>query len=178
MNRTVAFFGASLLIASNAAAGSWYPNEHTVEKGIRTGTTPSGADYRIMPDKTATVAKDGVIWVVSCKIDPINDNKNCGTYDVFERVVVGFDATDRPTEICLPGHDFPGRTAFLRVDKNKAIETDEDGCVGGGYIAQMIKGKQLVSRIVVWPYDKFDDDKTDLLVLKDALDLVKYVRTL
>ncbi|MBY5530873.1 hypothetical protein [Rhizobium leguminosarum] len=23
--------------------GNWYPNEHSVEKGIRTGTTPSGA---------------------------------------------------------------------------------------------------------------------------------------
>ncbi|MCS4089551.1 hypothetical protein [Rhizobium sp. BK176] len=166
------------MAAHGAAAGGWYPNEHPVEMGIRTGTTPSGAEYRIMPDKSATVAKDGVIWVVSCKIDPINDDKNCGTHDVFERVVVSFGTTDRPTEICLPGHDFPGRTAFLRVDKNKAVETREDGCFGGGLIAQMLKGKKLVSRIVVWPYDRFDDDTTDLLVLKDALELVKYVRSL
>lgn len=178
MRKTLAIFGGLLVAASNAAAGSWYPNEHTVEKGIRTGITPSGAEYRIMPDKTATVAKDGVIWVVSCKVDPINDDKNCGTYDVFERVLVGFDTTDRPTKICLPGHDYPGRTAFLRVDGNKAIETGEDGCVGGGYIAKMLKGKVLVSRIVVWPYDKFDDDKTDLSILKDALELVKYIREL
>ncbi|MGO8003132.1 hypothetical protein [Rhizobium ruizarguesonis] len=176
--RYIATILAVTLFAGTALADGWYSNERTVEKGIRTGTTPSGAEYRIMPDKSATVIKDGVIWVVGCKIDPINDNKNCETHDAFERVMVVFGTTERPTEICLPGHNFPGRTAFLRVDKNKAIETGEDGCVGGGFIAQMLKGKQLVSRIVVWPYDEFDDDKTDLSVLRDALDLARYVRKL
>lgn len=124
MRRASVFLGAFLL-ATNAVAGSWYPNEHTVEMGIRTGKTPSGAEYSIMPDKTATVAKEGVIWAVRCKIDPINDEKNCAGYDVYDRVLVGFGTTDRPTEICLPGHNFPGRTAYLRVDKNKAVETGE-----------------------------------------------------
>ncbi|MBY5774213.1 hypothetical protein HFN63_29635 [Rhizobium leguminosarum] len=176
--RYMATILAATLFAGSALADGWYSNERTVEKGIRTGTTPSGAEYRIMPDKSASIAKDGVIWVARCKIDAINDDKNCATFDAYERVLVGFGTTDRPTEICLPGHNFPGRTAYLRVDKHKSVETGEDGCVGGDYIAQMLKGRRLVSRIVVWPDESFDDDWTDLSVLKDALELARYVRKL
>jgi hypothetical protein len=173
---TALVFAASL--SSPAFADGWFPNEHSVEMGIRTGTTPSGSEYRIMPDKTASIAKNGEIWIASCKIDPINDEKSCAAYDVFERIVVSFKTTDRPVQICVNGHDFPGRNAFIRTDKNKAVETNEAGCVGGGYIAQMLKGKVVTSRIVKWPYDTFDDDTTNIAILKDALALVKFVRNL
>jgi hypothetical protein len=76
-------------------------------------------DSGSIPDKTATIAKDGVIGAVRCTIGPVKD---CGAVDGYERVPVDFGTPRRPTEICLPGHNFPGRTAFLRVDKNS--ETD------------------------------------------------------
>ncbi|MVA27625.1 hypothetical protein V6582_17515 [Agrobacterium vitis] len=176
----ITIFLFALLWAGNAMAGSWYSNERTVDHGIRTGKTPSGAEYRILPDHSASIAKNGEIWLVKCKIDIMNDAKNCAIYDGLEHIVIDFKAMNRPVSICVIGHNFPGRHASIRVDKNKAVQTDEDGCIGGRYIVQMLKGQQFITRKVVWPYDNYDDDfvSSELTLLPESIELMKYIKNL
>jgi hypothetical protein len=76
--------------------------------------------------------------------------------------------------ICVLGHDFPGRTALIRVDKNNAVKTNNKGCVKlskkldvkfrSGQIAK-VRGRE-------WPddFDKtFDVNLDGYSVLTDYL---------
>lgn len=63
---------------------------------------------------------------------------------------------------CVVGHDFPGRRASIRVDKNPSITTNKNGCISGSaarrFERQLKSGKILITRRIEWPYD-YEKDK-------------------
>lgn len=57
--------------------------------------------------------------------------------------------------LCVAGHDFPGKTAMIRVDKNDPIETNKNGCLhlSSSLDDQLRKGNTLIIRGYHWPFD-------------------------
>lgn len=70
-------------------------------------------------------------------------------------VYLDFSQSDME-RICVYGHDFPARTAMLRVGKNPPIRTNENGCVDMSeeLEAQLTSNKLLKVRGVEWPEDR------------------------
>ncbi|MEP4348476.1 MAG: hypothetical protein ABJ343_05540 [Marinobacter sp.] len=55
---------------------------------------------------------------------------------------------------CVAGHDYPGLTAMIRVDSEKAIETNENGCLSlsNSLDDQLRSGSKVFIRGSHWPY--------------------------
>lgn len=65
----------------------------------------------------------------------------------------------------------------MRVDTNKPIDTDEEGCVAADkVVSQMLAGQKFVGRRVEWPYEDAADQTTDLAGFIEALELVGRIR--
>lgn len=56
---------------------------------------------------------------------------------------------------CVTGHDYPGRTAAIRIDKNKPFYTDTNGCIGRPTTirlqSELISGSILLVEYNEWP---------------------------
>lgn len=57
--------------------------------------------------------------------------------------------------LCVAGHNFPGKQAVIRVDRNAPILTNEKGCVRitRNLDDQLLRGKEIVIRGYHWPYE-------------------------
>jgi hypothetical protein len=103
----------------------------------------------------------------SCSTDQITDNTTCrlnilpqlGGFGSLYQIV---SASGSILSSCVVGHDFPGRTAAIRVDDNPAIVTNTEGCVSGATARrlerQLLGGKRLITRRVEWPYESMRDE--------------------
>ncbi len=122
-----------------------------------------------------------VTWSVSCKVDAITDQRRCSiTHYPFEAgdpYIVYSSAADREGGICIVEHDFPGRTAMIRIDTNPAITAGTDGCVTLSSLAAALRrGGKWTSRRYTWPNDYAVDHVIDLRGISVALDALKQLR--
>ncbi len=161
----------------------WYPGETKVVQDLigkvtvsRQGITPSGSTYRYYSDGSGSVTNGAASWSLSCKVDKISDQKKCEITNHHADLFINYGSSPSPRWICSIQHDFPGRTGAIRVDGNKAMTTDTDGCVPGSRISQFLAGKSVTVRSVKWPYDYDRDSTGPLTGLKDAMDLVTHIR--
>jgi len=146
---------------------------------FREGTLPSGHRYTYFPDGSGGVHTDDDIlsaWHFSCKVDRMTDRRNCSLSDHGAWVLVYFGASENPQNVCIVGHDFPGRTGMIRVDGEPPVTTNTDGCVAGSYLSAMLRGQLVTARRVEWPYDYSMDRSGSLEGLDEAFALMRYVR--
>lgn len=165
------------------ADNPWYPGETKSVRDLigkttvsRGGTTPSGSTYRFYSDGSGSLTNGLSTWSFSCSTDKINDQKKCEISNSSVDLFINYGASSSPRWICSIRHDFPGRTGAIRVDSNKAMTTDTDGCIPGSRISQLLTGKSITVRSVEWPYDYHRDATGPITGLKDAMDLVAHIR--
>lgn len=172
-------------------ADGWQPGETLVSRAsatgtpysYRTGITKTGLHYFIYGDGTGTISRtedtfSSKLWAVNCRIDAMNDRKDCEIFGQSSPLLIDYRLSDRPSLICVQGHDFPGRTALIRVDGSAPIRTGENGCVTATRdLVERIRNAHMVStRKVHWPYDQNMDEQRETVGLGDAMDLLSYIR--
>ena len=120
-----------------------------------------GANYSFFKGGSGGV--DG--WSSKCTTDKITDKSSCTLTSYDADIIVIYTGSGKPRSACAFQHDFPGRVGALRVDQNKPIRTNVDGCIRGSnlhrFLAQMRNGSTTVARAVEWPYDYSRDTTAD-----------------
>jgi hypothetical protein len=147
----------------------------------REGRLRDGASYRIHPEGIGTIAYPEsplANWSVNCGVDKIYGGRECVVTAAYDSggPLIYFGKSNSAQQVCIIGHDFPGRTGAMRVDGNPPVRTDGEGCVSGSYVNQLATGTTLVARWVEWPYDVEKDTETSLRGLKEALSLMDFIR--
>jgi hypothetical protein len=87
--------------------------------------------------------------------------------------------SDRKHEyVCVAGHDYPGMNAFIRVDKNPAIDAGTEGCalLTAGLEKQMRSGSKITLRGHNFPYKGADDQDIELGGFAEVIDFVRAKR--
>jgi hypothetical protein len=127
-----------------------------------------GAKYDFFHDGSGGVDfGDGTLrgWHTGCKTDKITDKRRCSLTSYEADITVIYTGSGKPRYACAVGHDFPGRVGAFRVDQNKPIKTNVEGCISGSnlhrFLAQMRNGSTTVARTVHWPYDYNRDTTAD-----------------
>lgn len=168
--------------ASQLSANPWYPGETVSTEVligtptvIRRGTTPDGYSYTIFADGSGSV-KSLTDWSIACGKDKMTDRRECTLTNHDAKLFIDFGASTSPRSVCVLTHDFPGRIGAIRAGSNRALDTDEDGCVGGSFINQLVGANEVTTRAVKWPYDYNVDVSKPTAGLKDALELVGYIQ--
>jgi hypothetical protein len=77
--------------------------------------------------------------------------------------------------MCVYGHDFPGKTAKIRVGKFPPITTNENGCIE---ISQEVNAKlesenEVVLRGYHWPYEGGEDVTISLSGYKEVISIIE-----
>jgi hypothetical protein len=103
-------------------------------------------------------------WTVKCKRDEISDAETCSlraskgfsTTIIDSVLLISLTKNLNTTRMCISKHDFPGVTAFIRVDDRVPVETDTSGCVGakaaGALQGQIREARAITIRRTEWPY--------------------------
>lgn len=121
--------------------------------------------------------EEGLGWFAECNRDAMSDELICATTNYDFGLLVFYYIKPEPTSICILGHDFPGRSGSIRVDKNKPVTTDEDGCTPAkNLIGQMVKGQRVITRRHEWPRDYPQDKGGSLAGLSAAMKRVDELR--
>lgn len=127
-----------------------------------------GAKYSFFDDGSGGVDfGDGTLrgWHTGCTTDKITDKRRCSLTSYEAKITVHYTGSGSPRSACVYKHDFPGRVGALRVDQNKPIRTNVEGCISGSnlnrFLAQMRNGTTTVARAVHWPYDYNRDATAD-----------------
>lgn len=168
-----------------ALQSQWYPGERLTGYGTRSlqgqfyrsGTTPTGNGYTIFPDGSGGVETPVAKWTVACRKDKISDATKCKISNYDRNLFIDFGNGSAPKWVCVISHDFPGRVGAIRVDDKPARTTDEDGCVSGAYMSQLLAGSSVTTRAVKWPYDYGVDDTGSLDGLAAAIALMKFINS-
>lgn len=138
----------------------------------------AGLECVVHPDGSGTIGTRGPDqWTLGCETDAITDDRACSLYNYNLRLFLFFTAPGTPPDVCVMGHDFPGRYAFIRVDDRPAVRTDDEGCILASrqlYDA-LLGGTQIVTRRVEWPYDYHVDAAGPLVGLLPAAEVARAV---
>jgi hypothetical protein len=117
----------------------------------------------------------GSDWSGSCKRDAMSDVMECQLTNMDNRLFISFTGSE-PRRIGVIGHDFPGRTGAIRVDRKPARSTDTDGFVPATQLLpELLKGQSVTVRYYKWPYDYAKDEAHPIGPLRDALDLLRWM---
>lgn len=118
---------------------------------------------------------DSKTWLTACKTDAMTDEYTCA---IMKDDLVIIKSKDGYKVVVGTKH-FPGKTALIRLDKNKPIESNEKGQYSHQQSAQLINdmanAKTVTTRFIQWPYEKYVDstmDMTNFNVAKKVLDLI------
>lgn len=119
--------------------------------------------------------------VVSCKSDQVTDNLQCKIrIDAQEQVHMSYtdpkdtlryrvagsllfikNRSGSTISACVMSHDFPGKTAAIRFDKNEHVNTATNACVNSGTARNLEQQARdaslLTTRRVEWPYETSKD---------------------
>ena len=99
-------------------------------------------------------------WHAECKKDGIDDKVQCQLTDAGSNLLFFSEDSDTLQSVCVFTNDFPGRSAAIRVDKNRAIITGDDGCTSAkALLSQLKKGKKILTQSYQWP-DDFPQEAT------------------
>nr|WP_325265577.1 hypothetical protein [uncultured Rhizobium sp.] len=182
---------AGQLVAREQSSGSvrpagiaWFPGETvSATKGYgdpiisRKGVTPEGFEYAIYQDGSAGLETGVRKWSVSCKADAMTDIRQCSLSSHDDpSLFIDFAAKEQAQALCLLGHDFPGRIGGIRIDKNAAHDTDDQGCLPWASVPEITVGKTITTRSYKWPYDYPVDRSGALLGLNRASELVTFIQ--
>lgn len=172
------------IVNTQSVLDGWYKNEVLYDEYVnygynkkhykyRKGYTPDGDEYRIYNDGSAgLINPTGEHWSIGCKKDAITDEKSCNLYK--DKLFIFY--INNNIEICILGHNFPGRRGAIRIGSNKAITTDYNGCIDGNkHITQLYSEKRMTVRYYKWPYDYPKDDNFDINGLQSAMELMKFI---
>ena len=143
--------------------------------------TEDGFFVRKYPDGSASVSRSADVladrWSIDCGIDQMSDKRDCSITTENGGPFVYFGSSSSPQSICILGHDFPGRTGQIRIDKNSPIATDAEGCVSAARVlTQMKSGNEFLSRWTKWPYDYHRDSRYSLDGFNKALSVVAEIQ--
>ncbi len=154
------------------------PLPKRVERGgVFVQSYAAGADIYSDNDTTER------LWSVGCKIDAMTDERTCSInrhpVEPGDPFITFLDGRDRAGGVCVQQHNFPGRSAAIRIDGRPAIPAGTAGCVSLAVIArQLHDGKIWTSRRYTWPNDFPVDHKIDLKGLSVALDILLKLRSI
>lgn len=102
-------------------------------------------------------------WSFDCRVDAMSDKRMCSFHRDLGGLFVSYDGTSAPKTICAFSHDFPGRSAMIRVDKLPPIETGPNGCAPADLLlGQLIAGSNVTVRRYEWPRDWAIDETSTL----------------
>jgi hypothetical protein len=93
--------------------------------------------------------------IITVARHPHKISKEFGEMKLKSSIYLWLNLSGKNQELlCIAGHDFPGLAAMIRVDDNKAIETNEKGCLilSRELDDQLMAGKNLTIRGSHWPY--------------------------
>lgn len=121
-------------------------------------------------------------WGVSCKRDAMTDQRKCSImhypFGAGDPFIIYLSGADRVGGVCVQDHDFPGRTAMIRIDDRPPISAGEDGCVTlSGLSTALRNGSRWTSRRYSWPYDYPVDTEVSLRGISVALDVMAELRS-
>lgn len=112
-------------------------------------------------------------WEINCSMDKMIDKRKCAIFSGNGAPAFIYDVDRTPRFVCIRGHDFPGKTGMIRVDKHPAVATDPQGCVEATQIMpQILAGKVVLARWYQFPYDVSVDTETSLIGLPIAIKTV------
>ncbi|MBJ6986910.1 hypothetical protein [Devosia sp. MC521] len=172
---------AAITAAQLAGCASTHPPKVTPAEiatkygGVR--TIEDGLVVTRYPDGSGSVsATDDILqdrWSISCGVDAMTDKRDCSFHNQIGGLFVHFGQSKTPREVCAFGHDFPGRTAQIRVDNNSPVSTDREGCVPASrLIGQLKVGSTVVVRYYDWPYDYPRDKSSSLAGFSKTLQVI------
>jgi hypothetical protein len=175
---------------THPAADGWTPSEYVEIKNLgfdstpvlrsRSGVTPSGNKYQYYADGSGSVFKGGASdalneWSIDCTRDKMSDKRNCRI--TGSQLFIAYGDSSAPQHVCALRHDFPGRTGAIRIDQIAPIATPRNGCIPAtGVFSRLLKGQRVTVRAYHFPYDYPADAEESLSGLKDAHELVGYIR--
>lgn len=177
-------FGIVLLAAALAGCASTssrptsaeitakYGGTHTVEDGLVVKRFQDGSGSVAMSDDVMAER-----WSIDCGIDAMTDKRDCNFYNKTGGIFVYYGNSATPLEVCVFGHDFPGRTGQIRVDSNPPLTTNRDGCVAASRVlAQLRAGSTVTTRRYDWPYDYPVDGTSSLAGFNKTLEVIAEIR--
>lgn len=154
------------------------PND--VAGWMRTGSI-NGMAYEYFLDYSGSVTGTSLDygphrWFVQCETDRITDEKSCEIFSIQAELVILFNGSRSAPFICALNHDFPGRNAAVRVDKQRPVQIKDGRCVRSAALFEaLLKGDKVVVRQVKWPRDYPSDTEVSLAGLPEAYQLSKYL---
>ena len=92
-------------------------------------------------------------------------SQDFGEMRMKANIYLWLDLSDGSGELlCVAGHNFPGKKAMIRIDNNKAIETNKSGCliISNAIDAQLRLGNKITIRGYHWPYQGAETAEIDL----------------
>jgi len=114
------------------------------------------------------VKKFNDTWNFQIKTDEMTDKKTItvkryaykntedfGKIKLTASIYLWLNLNNKNSEsLCVAGHDYPGMVAVIRIDKNKPIKTNENGCItlNSDLNNQMKNGNSITIRGHHWPY--------------------------
>jgi len=89
---------------------------------------------RIKSKTTKLILEPQKVYILGgCNINSMTDKKKCHLNILTQNGSGGLhnviDENENIIRSCVIGHDYPGKTAAIRIDKNKPFYTDENGCI-------------------------------------------------
>lgn len=168
--RAITLVFALLVAVPAAAEDDAFPKDTwKVVDGFNVTKDPSGR---------ATITKVDDIsvgrWQVECRVDQMTDKRNCAIVGDAGGLSLFFGDREDPVMMCIFGHNYPGKTALIRLDMNPPITTDENGCVlDAGAIKTLLTAKVFKSRWSRFPFDASVDTATQLVGLDVAIGVLR-----
>jgi hypothetical protein len=175
---------------THPVADGWTPSEYVEIKNLgfsstpilrsRSGVTPSGSKYRYYSDGSGSISKGSLSdalneWSIDCTRDKMSDNRNCRI--VGSQLFVFYGDNSTPQQVCALRHDFPGRTAAIRIDQSVPIATARNGCIPAARVfSRLLNAQRVTVRAYHFPYDYPADAEESLSGFKDAHELVTHIR--
>ena len=177
--RQISIMNAKKFRKATPVTGGFTENEKVSDIGYHMGDTPDGAKYtyvkreRVRGILASLVNKSdrehgsylhNVItgsWKADCKANPMSDRLECKVDYRFNVRLTG-SSLERLSTLCLSDHDYPGRTASIRIDGGKPVGLGESGCANSrSLVNKFLNAKTVSISYVKWPYGRNDSQLTD-----------------
>ena len=143
------------------------------------GNQEDVADFKDVWSITVAIDKITDKTIIRGERDAFNMTKEYGKIRLKTDISLGLNFSDKNSEyICVNGHDFPDMTAFIRVDKNKPITTNKNGCtkLTSTLDKQLRSGNKVTLRGYVWPYRGAEDQEFELSGYAELTDFFREKR--
>ncbi len=151
--------------------GGFTDNERVTKTGTFMGSTLDGAKYAYTEREVSKGILGSLVnvndpeygrysynylfgtWNADCKTNPMSDRLDC-TVNYDHTIRLSGASLNKLTTLCLIDHDFPGRSAAIRIDGGKQIDLGEDGCANSqALVKKLLNANSVAISYVEWPYD-------------------------